>query len=152
MESELAVNSEYVPASFSQLDGWNETEAEAVAPVLGDSCQRFSRQSGMMEPELFGTYEQWQALCAQLAKVAPGSYQAFFENNFSLYQLSPKEKGLFTGYYLPVIPGSKERTEKFDTPLIGVPDDLIQVSLNNFNPELKGRIYGKLKKRLAGAV
>ncbi len=116
-----------------------------MAPVLLDSCERFKWQKGSMEPAVFGTYEQWNELCQQLEQVEAGAFQAFFENNFRVYQLSPQESGLFTGYYLPVIPGSRVKTEQFPTPLIGVPDDLVQVGLVEFDPELKGRIYGKIK-------
>ena len=137
-------SADYVAATFSRLDGWSEYEAAAMAPVLLDSCKRFKWKSGPMEPALFGTYEQWNGLCRQLEQVDEGAYQAFFENNFRVYQLSPEEPGLFTGYYLPVIPGSQVKTDQFPTPLIGVPDDLVQVSLPEFNSELKGRVYGKV--------
>ncbi|MGY0216966.1 murein transglycosylase A [Endozoicomonadaceae bacterium StTr2] len=136
---------EYVPASFAMMQGWSEQEAAALAPVLLASCQKFARKSGAMEPALFGTYEQWTALCGQLSQVSDGGYRQFFETHFSVYQLSPQEPGLFTGYYLPVIPASREKTDAFPTPLLGVPDDLVQLSLQNFNPDLKGRLYGKVR-------
>jgi membrane-bound lytic murein transglycosylase A len=53
---------------------------------------------------------------------------------------------LITGYYEPVLPGSRARTERFRHPLYGVPEDLVAVDLESVNPELKGlRLRGRLE-------
>ncbi|HKK92025.1 MAG TPA: MltA domain-containing protein [Longimicrobiales bacterium] len=43
---------------------------------------------------------------------------------------------LFTGYYEPIIPGARERTDRATVPVYGAPDDLIRVRLSDFGPDL----------------
>ena len=50
-----------------------------------------------------------------------------------------------TGYYEPMLRGSKTRHGDYQYPLYGVPDDLITVDLAGLHPQLKGlRLRGKL--------
>jgi len=43
---------------------------------------------------------------------------------------------LFTGYYEPIIPGARERTDRATVPVYGRPDDLVRVRLPDFGPDL----------------
>jgi membrane-bound lytic murein transglycosylase A len=50
-----------------------------------------------------------------------------------------------TGYYEPVLPGSRARSDRFQHPVYGVPEDLVAVDLENMHPELKGlRLRGRV--------
>jgi membrane-bound lytic murein transglycosylase A len=53
---------------------------------------------------------------------------------------------MVTGYYEPVLAGSRARSERFRHPVYGVPADLIAVDLESVNPELKGlRLRGRIE-------
>jgi len=53
---------------------------------------------------------------------------------------------MITGYYEPVVPGSRSRTERYRHPVYGVPDDLVAVELESVNLDLKGmRLRGRLE-------
>ncbi len=52
---------------------------------------------------------------------------------------------LFTGYYEPVVPGCRERTERCAVPVYGPPADLVRIPLRAFDPGLPDR-------RLTGRV
>jgi membrane-bound lytic murein transglycosylase A len=55
-------------------------------------------------------------------------------------------EGLVTGYYEPVLAGSRTRSERFRVPVYGVPADLVAVDLESVNPELKGlRLRGRIQ-------
>jgi membrane-bound lytic murein transglycosylase A len=54
---------------------------------------------------------------------------------------------MVTGYYEPVLAGSRARSERFRLPVYGVPPDLIAVELEGVNPDLKGL---RLRGRVAG--
>jgi membrane-bound lytic murein transglycosylase A len=57
-------------------------------------------------------------------------------------------EGLFTGYYEPEIRGSRSRHGAYQTPLYGLPADLIRVDLSQFAPQFKGEhISGRLDGR-----
>ncbi len=56
-----------------------------------------------------------------------------------------KKMVLFTGYYEPIIKGSRKKTEFYQYPIYGKPDDLIVINLGNFRQSLKGkRIVGRI--------
>ena len=57
------------------------------------------------------------------------------------------DTGLITGYYQPILRGSKNKTDKYRYPLYTRPDDLITVELASLFPELankrvRGRVVG----------
>ncbi|HEX8699287.1 MAG TPA: MltA domain-containing protein [Myxococcaceae bacterium] len=57
---------------------------------------------------------------------------------------------LFTGYYEPTIEASLTRTEEYATPILGPPNDLIEVPLEPFAERFKAeKVFGRLEgKRL----
>lgn len=86
-----------------------------------------------------GTAADWQAVCAK----AGGDGRAFFETRFTPYAIGGG--ALFTGYYEPEISGSRLRHGAFQTPVYGLPADLVNVDLGQFLPRLKGEhISGRL--------
>ena len=89
------------------------------------------------------------ALCEQANSVSDA--EAFFRNGFDLYRIVHENGdgvGLVTGYYEPLLYGSRERTGRYRYPLYREPDDLINVELASIYPELKGkRVRGRLVGR-----
>jgi len=73
----------------------------------------------------------------------------FIEENFKAWAVSAPDgigEGLITGYYEPVIAGSRTRSERFRYPVYGAPDDLIGVDLESVAPETKGmRLRGRIQ-------
>src|SRR6185295_7912284 len=55
------------------------------------------------------------------------------------------DSALFTGYYEPLLRGSRSRHGRYQTPIYALPPDLISVDLGKFRPELAGeRIAGRV--------
>lgn len=76
--------------------------------------------------------------------------RAFLATHFSPYAVAfpdGRRDGLITGYYEPLLPGSRERTPRFRVPLYAVPDDLLVVDLAELHPELANR---RVRARLEG--
>lgn len=48
--------------------------------------------------------------------------------------------GLLTGYYEPLLIGSRHKHGSYQWPIIGVPSDLLSIDLSSIYPELKGKI------------
>ncbi len=96
----------------------------------------------------------WQATCA-LAGSVDGSDNAavrrFFQAHFTPYQAVNADgslEGTITGYYEPLIRGSRQRSATYRYPVYGVPDDLIVVDLSELFPDLKHmRLRGRLEGR-----
>ncbi len=83
----------------------------------------------------------------------------FFSNHFDAYRITAlaaedsteptaTTTGLVTGYYEPLLRGSRVRSDKYPVPLYRVPDDLVVVDLGSVYPELSTmRLRGKLQGR-----
>jgi membrane-bound lytic murein transglycosylase A len=100
----------------------------------------------------------WQQSCAAAAAARPAdaaAARAFFEQWFQAWQVSTTdadgrtvETGMVTGYYEPVLNGSRRRDARYTVPLYGVPDDLVTIDLGELYPALKGeRVRGRLVGR-----
>ena len=90
-----------------------------------------------------GTVADWRTPCAAAQGNSQGEARSFFEKNFTPYAVDGD--ALFTGYYEPEIRGRRTRNGAFQTPVYGLPDDLVRADLGLFNPKLKGEhISGRL--------
>ncbi len=129
------------PSSWADLPGWGR---ESLAPSLEaflQSCQVLDQQ------------DAWKGVCAGAATLVNGSERdiaAFFELNFDPHQVlnaDDSASGMVTGYYEPLLRGSRVRTERYRFPIYGVPQDLLVIDLTSVYPELKHR---RLRGRIEG--
>lgn len=143
------------PARFSDLKGWGNDDMQGMMNAYRTSCTRILKKSAdadfMPSDKRFGTYGAWQSACRTAQTIDadnPAAVRSFFETSFDVMQASAggNTNGLFTGYYESTLHGSRTRGGVYQTPLLGMPDDLVMVDLGEFRPELKGqRIAGRVK-------
>ncbi len=63
-------------------------------------------------------------------------------------EVDTRDIGLMTGYYEPLLRGSRSRSDQYSTPIYRVPPDLLVVDLGSVYPELSTlRLRGKLQGR-----
>ena len=129
----------YEAVEFSALPGWSSGPVAPSLRAFLASCARV--------PAL-------AAVCSAARGVAPDDEAAarqFFESSFAPYAISSSESGdigLITGYYEPVIAGSRTPDASNRYPIFGVPDDLIIVDLASVNPDVRNmRLRGRLEGR-----
>jgi membrane-bound lytic murein transglycosylase A len=129
----------YIETEFSALPGWSAASLEPSLRAFLGGCPR---------PGALAT------ACVIARTVPPGDEAAarqFFEETFAPYALVSSENtdtGLITGYYEPVIDGSRTRTATHRYPVFGVPDDLVVVDLAAVNPDVRNlRLRGRLDGR-----
>lgn len=132
----------YEKAAFADLPGWDGAALEPSLRAFLAGCPRLQALAALAHA------------CAAAQAVPPGDEAAarkFFQTTFVPYAVIAPDgtnTGLVTGYYEPVLEGSRERTDRFRYPVYGVPDDLIDVDLAGLYPELKGmRLRGRLNGR-----
>jgi membrane-bound lytic murein transglycosylase A len=128
--------------------GWNEIpewRREPVAPAL----HAFVRGCDALEKQ-----DPWRAAClaARALGAAPSEADAlaFFETQFIPHQVINADEtttGMVTGYYEPLLHGSRKPSPRFRYPVYGVPADLLVIDLSSVYPELKHR---RLRGRLEG--
>ena len=126
----------FQPSSFAALKGWNQEQAAGMRMALTESCKVYTkRQGAISDNSRFGTYEQWHTVCDTLPTLDDNALTHFFEQNFTVYQIAPWEKGLFTGYFTPLLHGSRAKSERYSVPLLKVPSDLIRFNPKDFGLE-----------------
>lgn len=128
------------PAEFSALPGWNEDETAAGFLAFLRGCPALKSAP-------------WPQLCerAQALATAGGETQRrFLEAEFRPHRVlaaDGRAEGLLTGYYEPLLRGSRSAGERYRVPLYAAPEDLVSVELTGIHPELKGL---RLRGRVAG--
>jgi len=127
---------------FSTLPGWKNISLETALASFQRGCAVLMQKpdaTPMGGAGYAGTVADWRGVCA----AAQGDPRAFFQNNFTPYVV--EGDALFTGYYEPEIRGRRTRGGTFQTPVYGIPDDLVRADLGLFNPKLQGEhISGRL--------
>ena len=132
--------------AFSDLPGWKDKDQAPALASFARGCAVLAKKppGGDMGGKGYGgKVSDWLAACG----AASGDARDFFEKNFTPYRLSAGETrdGLFTGYYEPMILGSRSAHGAFQTPVYGLPDDLIRVDLSQFGANFTGEhVSGKL--------
>ena len=140
-EAPLAVSS-LVPAEWSELPNWNDDDHAAALKAFLQSC------------EALGSRADWRPVCTAARKVSlhrVGGARQFFTDKFRPYRVLNADgtsEGLITGYYEPLLSGSRKPSSRYRYPLYGVPEDLLVVDLAELHPDLKGmRLRGRLDGR-----
>jgi len=125
--------------TFQQLPGWDKAGAAAALQSFRRSCAVLAHRDAKESMFYAGTAGDWQTTCAAVT----GDAKRFFETGFTPYRITGD--ALFTGYYEPQISGSRSRHGAFQTPVYGVPTDLVSADLGAFIAKLKGEhIAGRL--------
>ncbi|HVK56522.1 MAG TPA: murein transglycosylase A [Burkholderiales bacterium] len=101
-----------------------------------------------------GGESAWKTVCTEANRLTVQSpnrkLREFFETNFTPHQVINPDgavTGMITGYYEPLLYGSRTRSEQYRYPLYSQPDDLITVDLSSIHPDLKNK---RLRGRLEG--
>jgi membrane-bound lytic murein transglycosylase A len=142
----------WIATTFDALPGWREDRLSDAAVALQRSCSRLAtlRVESRMAPSLFGAASDWQKACAALRHAGPDeiALRRTIESHFrpfALRQGSENFEGLFTGYYEPILRGSRMRDARHATPIHAVPDDLVTADLQAFRESFKGeRVVGRV--------
>ena len=148
------IETRFNPVPFSKLPGWGKGNLLPSLTTFQESCKVFLKKSpdktvGSDFVQLKA--EDWFPAC-QAAMLLPKSatskkIQAFFQKWFDVVEFynGKPVQGLFTGYYMSALKGSLTKTDKFNVPIYGLPDNLVSIKLSLFDPAFKSRrLFGRL--------
>jgi membrane-bound lytic murein transglycosylase A len=128
----------YKLLDYSALPGWSQDDLKEAWPAFNASCKTLRNKS------------DWKEVCMVAESVEANDNAAirhFFEAFFNPYQIinpDGTESGLITGYFEPLLNGSRKRGGVYQTPLYPAPPDLLTIDMANVYPELKGmRLRGR---------
>jgi membrane-bound lytic murein transglycosylase A len=134
----------YRAVDFGALPGWTDDRVQDAWPAFRVGC------TALVKPDV-STRMLWASVCTAAETIDPldsAAIRSFFETHFSPYEVAAADgrtNGMVTGYYEPLLAGSRTRTARFAVPLYAAPDDLLTIDLTALYPEFKD-------KRLRGRV
>lgn len=150
---ERKLQGRFVPVSWAVLPSWGEDDFSKTWPVFINNCKGLMRATGgSLTQQARATPRAWQPVCAAAAQAQPQSnaeVRAFIEQHLQPWRLQDEQgkpaRNTVTGYYEPLVYGSRKRGGQYQWPLYAPPKDLLTVDLGSVYPELAGkRIRGKL--------
>ncbi|MBI3529528.1 MAG: MltA domain-containing protein [Betaproteobacteria bacterium] len=132
----------YELQDWAALPDWNNDNLAEALPAFLLSCNALKAA------------EEWTSACAaaaQVRKADPMAARQFFESTFVpwlVHNADGGTDGLVTGYYEPLLHGSRMFGRSYRYPVYGVPPDLLVIDLAESNPDLKGiRLRGRMQDK-----
>ncbi|GJL71245.1 MAG: murein transglycosylase [Nitrosomonas sp.] len=128
-------------ADWSELADWPNDDIFPAWEAFLQSCTVLNKQP------------IWKKNCTTaVSLIQPDNATLidFFEKNFVPYQILNADNsadGLITGYYEPLLQGSRKPSDQYRFPLYKAPDELLVIDLGTVYPEIKdlnlrGRLNG----------
>ena len=123
-------DTQYEPVDWADIDGWaSDDHATAFATFL-ESCRALNASRQPVAATVTPIADALKAICERAFAAIPleedGARQ-FFEDNFRPLRISKlgDTDGFLTGYYEPIIEGSRVPTGEFTAPLYRRPPNLV---------------------------
>lgn len=122
--------------NWDDLEGFENDNHEEALNTFIKSCEKSGKK------------ESLKSVCEK-AKISKNP-KDFFISNFTPYKIVKKDgndTGLITGYYEPLLKGSKTKSDIYKYPVLKTPKDLLVVNLSSLYPELsKFKLRGMQKE------
>lgn len=131
----------FTPSKWEVLPEWATLDLTPSWSALMQSCR------------VLKVKPQWQGVCSgaeQVDKNDSSAQRSFYEEKLTPFQVfnpDGSEQGVITGYYEPLLKGSRSKDARFRFPLYAAPEDMLEIDLGDAYPQLKGQ---RLRGRLSG--
>jgi len=154
LEWPLEINgSQYAPLAWADITGWSADDHLQAYQAFRTSCASIAGQrKPPADPRALGTSLREPCRAARAIDITDGAKaRAFFEEHFLPLRISRlgEDAGFVTGYYEPIIDGSRTQTDVYNVPVYRRPSNLFvrgfkqeTVSLPN-----KGQVFRKIGRR-----
>jgi membrane-bound lytic murein transglycosylase A len=160
--------SQYAPVSFADIAGWRDDDQLSAFTAFRASCKPIAARhppspdpktpaakasdTKPLDAKALGDSLRDPCRAARTADVSDSAgARAFFEANFLPLQISRlgEADGFVTGYYEPVIDGSRTRTDIYTVPVYRRPSNLFVrgFSQDATNLPNKGQVFRKIGRR-----
>jgi membrane-bound lytic murein transglycosylase A len=128
----------FTAAAWSDLSGWTQDNHAEALPALLASCRVLAKQAA------------WREACdaAQAARNlnVRDAARRFFEQHFTPHRVTNPDgtpEGLATGYFEPIIRGSRTRSPRNRYPVYGAPADIVPLESSAESSHItRGRLDG----------
>src|ERR1700682_2162104 len=145
--------SQYIPVAWADIAGWSEDDHLAAYKAFRLSCRPISAQRNLpADPKALGISLRDPCRAARASDISDGAKaRAFFEEHFLPLRISRlgEGDGFVTGYYEPVIDGSRAQTDAYNVPGYRPPSHLVVRGVKQSASGLpnKGQVFRKIGRR-----
>jgi membrane-bound lytic murein transglycosylase A len=144
---------QYSPVAWADIAGWNEDDHLQAFNAFRASCKPIAAQHNLpTEPKALGISLRDPCRAARAANISDGAKaRVFFETHFLPLRISRlgEADGFVTGYYEPVIDGSRTQTDVYTVPVYRRPSNLFVRGVKQSASGLpnKGQVFRKIGRR-----
>ena len=153
--------SQYAPVAWADIAGWNDDDHLQAYKAFRISCKPISAQhdpaadaktDAKADAKALGSSLRDPCRAARAADISDGARaKAFFEAYFLPLRISRlgEDQGFVTGYYEPVLDGSRTKTDVYTVPVYRRPSNLFVRGFKQDAPSLpnKGEVFRKIGRR-----
>ncbi len=145
--------SQYAPLTWSAVTGWADDDPLPAFKTFRTSCRPIAAQKGpLADSKALGTSLREPCIAARAEDISESAKaREFFERNFIPLQISRvgEDAGFVTGYYEPVVDGSRVQTDVYNVPVYRRPSNLFVRGYSQANASMpnKGQVFRKIGRR-----
>jgi membrane-bound lytic murein transglycosylase A len=145
--------SQYIPVAWADIAGWSGDDHLAAYKAFRLSCRPIAAQRSLpADPKALGISLRDPCRAARASDISDGAKaRAFFEERFLPLRISRlgEGDGFVTGYYEPVIDGSRTQTDVYTVPVYRRPSNLFVRGVKQSAVGLpnKGEVFRKIGRR-----
>ena len=153
LKKRLAASTKIPEKTFSEYSLLTKTKWEEIEDKLQKDQANQAWPAWIYGCKNLIEQDNWKSSCEAAKTLSSPTNEEVIEYlhlHFDLYKAKNKDgskEGLITGYYQPLLKGSRTQTKKYKIPLYTPPQDLITVDLSEVYPDLK---YKRLRGRVEG--
>ena len=146
-------NSQYAPITWAEIPGWADDDHLAAFKTFRASCTAIVAQTKPpTEAKALGTSLREPCRVAQASGISTAvAAKAFFEEHFLPLRIAKlgDSEGFVTGYYEPIVDGSRTKTDVYTVPVYRRPSNLFVRGFNQSSTNLpnKGQVFRKIGRR-----
>ena len=142
---------QYLPLGWSDVTGWSDDDHLAAYKTFRASCKTIATHQVPEPKALGGSLSEPCRTAKSLELTDDSRAKIFFEENFSPLRISRlgEPDGFVTGYYEPVLDGSRTQTDVYNVPVYRRPSNLFVRGFKQDATSLpnKGPVYRKIGRR-----
>jgi membrane-bound lytic murein transglycosylase A len=144
---------QYMPLAWNEIAGWAADDHLQAYKAFRTSCASIAAQRNQpADPKALGTSLREPCRAARAREITEDAKaRAFFEENFLPVQISRlgEDAGFVTGYYEPIIDGSRTQTDVYNVPVYRRPSNLFVRGFTQESASLpnKGQVFRKIGRR-----
>jgi membrane-bound lytic murein transglycosylase A len=148
---------QYLPLAWADIPGWYDDDQLAAYRTFRASCAPIAAEHNVpsdpkADPKALGISLRDPCRAARAAEISDGAKaRSFFEQHFTPLKISRlgEDDGFVTGYYEPMLEGSRTQTDVYNVPVYRRPSNLFVKGFKQSSSNLpnKGQVFRKIGRR-----